>query len=192
MQFQSVLSKVATLSRFSVFRKQTGRAFSINLMAMAQIKVGDKLPSVDLFEDSPANKINTSDLTANKKVIIFGVPGAFTPGCSKTHLPGYITGADDLKSNQSVNEIVCVSVNDPFVMSAWGKEHNATGKVRMLADPAANFAKALNLTIDLPPLGGVRAKRFSMVVEDGQVKELNVEPDGTGLSCSLANKIGKN
>lgn len=79
---------------------------------------------------------------------------------------------------------------DPFVMSAWGKEHNATGKVRMLADPSAAFVKALDLTINLPPLGGVRSKRFSMVVDDGKITELNVEPDGTGLSCSLANKIG--
>lgn len=106
-------------------------------------------------------------------------------------MPGYISNADSLKSEQGINEIVCVSVNDPFVMSAWGKEHNAAGKVRMLADPAGAFAKSLDLTIDLPPLGGVRAKRFSMVVENNEIKELNVEPDGTGLSCSLANNIGK-
>ncbi|XP_017479730.1 PREDICTED: peroxiredoxin-5, mitochondrial [Rhagoletis zephyria] len=167
------------------------RAFSKSTSNMAPIKVGDKLPSVDLFEDSPANKINTADLTSNKKVIIFAVPGAFTPGCSKTHLPGFVSNADSLKSEQNINEIVCVSVNDPFVMSAWGKEHNTSGKVRMLADPAATFVKALDLTIDLPPLGGLRSKRFSMVVENGEVKELNVEPDGTGLSCSLANNIGK-
>ncbi|KAM7359789.1 peroxiredoxin 5 [Cochliomyia hominivorax] len=176
---------------YSLLKNCAIRQLSTSIRTMAPIKVGDKIPAVDLFEDSPANKINTSDLTSNKKVIIFGVPGAFTPGCSKTHLPGYVTSADSLKSEQKVDDIVCVSVNDPFVMSAWGKEHNAGGKVRMLADPAASFAKALDLTIDLPPLGGVRAKRFSMVVENGEVKELNVEPDGTGLSCSLANNIGK-
>lgn len=109
----------------------------------------------------------------------------------KTHLPGYVSNADSLKSDQKVDEIFCVSVNDPFVMSAWGKEHEAGGKVRMLADPAGAFVKALDLTIDLPPLGGLRGKRFSMVVENGIVKELNVEPDGTGLSCSLADHIGK-
>lgn len=76
-------------------------------------------------------------------------------------------------------------------MSAWGKEHCAGGKVRMLADPSAQFVKALDLTIDLPPLGGVRAKRFSMIVDKGKIVELNVEPDGTGLSCSLADKLGK-
>lgn len=109
----------------------------------------------------------------------------------QTHLPGYVSSAEELKSKQGVDEIVCVSVNDPFVMSAWGKEHGAAGKVRLLADPAGGFTKALDVTIDLPPLGGVRSKRYSLVVENGKVTELNVEPDGTGLSCSLANNIGK-
>lgn len=155
---------------------------------MVQIKEGDKLPTIDLFEDSPANKVNIGELCAGKKVILFGVPGAFTPGCSNTHLPGYVTRASELKSS-GASEIVCVSVNDPFVMSAWGKKHNAGGQVRMLADPAAAFTKALDLGADLPPLGGLRSKRYSMVVEDGVVKSLNVEPDGTGLSCSLVDKI---
>uniref|UniRef100_A0A6B2E6T9 Peroxiredoxin-5 n=1 Tax=Phlebotomus kandelakii TaxID=1109342 RepID=A0A6B2E6T9_9DIPT len=164
----------------------TWRAFSTS--KMVQIKEGDKLPSADLFEDSPANKVNTTDLCRGKKVILFAVPGAFTPGCSKTHLPGYVDKADDLKG-QGVSEIVCVSVNDPFVMSAWGKDHSAAGKVRMLADPSGVFTKAMDLGVDLPPLGGFRSKRYSMVVEDGTVKSLNVEPDGTGLTCSLADKL---
>lgn len=88
-----------------------------------------------------------------------------------------------------IHEIVCVSVNDPFVMSAWGKEHGTAGKVRMLADPLANFTKTVNLSTDLPPLGGIRSKRYSMVIENGVIKTLNVEPDGTGLSCSLADKL---
>lgn len=88
-----------------------------------------------------------------------------------------------------INEIVCVSVNDPFVMSAWGKEHGTGGKIRMLADPLANFTKTVNLSTDLPPLGGIRSKRYSMVIENGVIKTLNVEPDGTGLSCSLADKL---
>nr|CAD7407006.1 unnamed protein product [Timema cristinae] len=181
-------------------------------------KAGDRVPSVDLYEDNPTNKVNAADLFKGKKGILFAVPGAFTPGCSKsfvhrrllqetlppncpfdslvlsqvsvfqTHLPGYVTKAEELKG-KGIQEIVCVSVNDPFVMSAWGKEHGANGKVRMLADPSAAFAKALDLQVDLPPLGGVRSKRYSMVVEDGVIKTLNVEPDGTGLSCSLADKI---
>lgn len=106
----------------------------------------------------------------------------------QTHLPGYVTKADELKS-KGISEIVCIAVNDPFVMAAWGKEHKADNKVRMLADPSAAFTKAVDLATDLPPLGGVRSKRYSMVVEDGKITSLQVEPDGTGLSCSLAEKI---
>ena len=152
------------------------------------VKVGDKVPSVDLFEKTPANKVNLASLCEGKKVIVFGVPGAFTPGCSKTHLPGYIADSGKLKS-QGVNEIVCVSVNDAFVMDAWGQALGADGKVRMLADPGAQLTKQLGLEQDLPPLGGIRSKRFSMVVESGVIKVLNVEPDGTGLSCSLASNL---
>nr|CAH0104469.1 unnamed protein product [Daphnia galeata] len=153
------------------------------------IKSGDKLPSVDLYENTPATKVNIAEMTAGKKVIIFGVPGAFTPGCSKTHLPGYVSDFEKFKS-KGIDEIVCVSVNDPFVMAAWGKDQNADGKVRMLADTNGAFAKATDLEKDLSgPLGSVRCQRFSMLVEDGVVKALNVEPDGTGLTCSLSNSI---
>lgn len=133
----------------------------------------------------------------------------------QTHLPGYIQKANELKS-KGIAEIFCISVNDPFVMAAWGKEHGAEGKVRlyfiyciyfvcniifiskflyflvqvrMLADPAAQFTDAMELSVDLPVLGGRRSKRYSMLLEDGVVKELNVEPDNTGLSCSLAENI---
>ncbi|GBP53017.1 Peroxiredoxin-5, mitochondrial [Eumeta japonica] len=173
----------------TVFAKQAfARPLHTTRLAMAPVKVGDALPNVDLFEDSPANKVNICDLSKGKKVIIFGVPGAFTPGCSQTHLPGYVENSAKLR-NDGVNEIVCVSVNDPYVMSAWGAQHNTKDKVRMLADPNANFIKALDLGTNLPPLGGLRSKRFSMVINDCKVEELNVEPDGTGLSCSLADKI---
>ncbi|XP_065342706.1 peroxiredoxin-5, mitochondrial [Cloeon dipterum] len=153
------------------------------------ISVGDKVPSVDLYEASPANKVNIAELCAKKKVIIFAVPGAFTPGCSKTHLPSYVSNADNLKG-KGVDEIVCVAVNDPFVMEAWGVAQNAKGKIRMLADTKAEFTKAVELDMDIAPLGGVRSKRYSMVVENGTVQSINVEPDGTGLSCSLADRIG--
>lgn len=146
------------------------------------------MPSVDLFEDSPANKVNLADLSAKGKVVVFAVPGAFTPGCSKTHLPGFVSSADKLKSS-GVNEIVCLSVNDPFVMQAWGKDQGAADKVRMLADVSGEFTKAVDLGVELAPLGGYRSKRYSMVVENGVVTQLNVEPDGTGLSCSLADKL---
>jgi|UniRef100_A0A7S4LA67 2-Cys peroxiredoxin 5 len=150
------------------------------------ISVGDKLPSVELHEGTPAGKVNIAELCSSKKVVIFGVPGAFTPGCSKTHLPGYVADADKFKS-KGVDELVCVSVNDAFVMAEWGTAQNADGKVRMLADPAAEFTKAIGTDLDLTAaLGNVRTKRFSMVVEDGTVKAMNVEPDNTGLTCSLA------
>ncbi|XP_076239078.1 peroxiredoxin 5 [Calliopsis andreniformis] len=160
------------------------RGFHVSSQNMV-ISVGDKLPAVDLYEDSPTNKVNLAKIAAGKKIVIFAVPGAFTPGCSKTHLPGFIQKAGELKS-KGVAEIFCVAVNDPFVMSAWGKEHGAEGKVRMLADPACQFTDALELSVDLPVLGGKRSKRYSMILEDGVVTELNVEPDNTGLSCSLA------
>ncbi|CAH2077184.1 unnamed protein product, partial [Iphiclides podalirius] len=168
--------------------KGSSRAIHTTLLRMAPVQVGDTLPSVDLFEDSPANKVNIAELVSGKKVVLFAVPGAFTPGCSKTHLPGYVQNADKMKAD-GVGEVVCVSVNDPYVMAAWGAQHNTKGKVRMLADPNGNFIKALDLGTNLPPLGGFRSKRFSMVINDGKVQELNVEPDGTGLSCSLADKI---
>lgn len=103
-------------------------------------------------------------------------------------MPGYIKNADSIKE-KGVDEIICISVNDPFVMDAWGQNQDAQGKVRMLADPSGAFTKAVDLATDIPPLGGVRSKRYSMIVENGKVSSLQVEPDGTGLSCSLADKI---
>lgn len=164
------------------------RLFHSTRCSAMPIKVGDKLPSVDLYEATPANVVNIADFCANKKVILFAVPGAFTPGCSKTHLPGYVTKADELKS-KGISEIICLSVNDPFVMEAWGVAHNAKEKIKMLADPKAEFTKAVELEVDIAPLGGIRSKRYSMVIENGTVESINVEPDGTGLSCSLADKI---
>jgi len=156
-----------------------------------QIKVGDALPSVDLQEGNPGGKVNIADLAKGKKVIIFGVPGAFTPTCSKQHLPGYIADFDKIKG-KGVSEIVCVSVNDAFVMAAWGEQHKAAGKVRMLADPNAEFTKAIDVAMNLPPLGGIRSKRFALLADNGVVKAIDVEPDGTGATCSLSNTFLKN
>lgn len=158
---------------------------------MTVIKVGDSLPSVELMENNPDTKVNIAELFSNKKGIVFGVPGAFTPGCSKSHLPGYIQDYEQLKQ-KGIDIIVCVSVNDPFVMEAWGKNQNAEGKVRMLADPKAEFTKAIGLEVDITEkLGGIRSKRYSMMIEDGKVKHINVEPDGFGLTCSLSSNILK-
>jgi len=152
------------------------------------IAVGDSLPSIELHESSPKDVVDIAKLAAGKKIVLFAVPGAFTPGCDKTHLPGYVADAEAIQA-KGVDEIVCVSVNDAFVMAAWGEAHGAAGKVRMLADPQAAFAKAVGLDVQAASLGGTRSKRYSMVVEDGKVTHLNVEPDGFGLTCSLSKPL---
>jgi 2-Cys peroxiredoxin 5 len=159
--------------------------------AASLIKVGDKFPTgLSLYENSPEGKVSVDELLAGKKVIIFGVPGAFTPGCHKTHLPGYVKDAEKLKG-KGIGEIVCISVNDPFVMQAWGENQGATGKVRMLADTNAEVTKALGLAMDVGVLGGVRSKRYSLVVDNGVVTQVNTEPEDAplGLTCSLASAV---
>ncbi|XP_070421519.1 peroxiredoxin-5, mitochondrial [Equus przewalskii] len=167
------------------------RGFRSAFAAMAPIKVGDAIPSVVVFEGDPANKVNLAELFKGKKGVLFGVPGAFTPGCSKTHLPGFVEQAAALKA-KGVEVVACLTVNDVFVTEEWGRAHNTKGKVRLLADPTGAFGKETDLLLDdslVSLFGNRRLKRFSMVIEDGIVKSLNVEPDGTGLTCSLAPNI---
>lgn len=151
------------------------------------LKVGDKLPEGSLQEfvevegngcSIGPNPFDISKETAGKTVAIFGLPGAFTPTCSAKHVPGYVEHADDFKA-AGVDEIWCVSVNDAFVMGAWARDQKASGKVRMMADGSADFAKATGLTLDLNARGmGLRSNRYSMLVVDGVVKTLNVEAPG--------------
>ena len=144
------------------------------------IKVGDKIPSATLMEmqDGKPTPVKTDDFFAGKKVALFALPGAFTPTCSAKHVPGFVNNHDALKA-KGVDEIACVSVNDAFVMGAWGKDQKAGGKVRMMADGSAIFTKALGLEMDLTGRGmGVRSQRYSMLVEDGVVRKLNVEQPG--------------
>ena len=167
------------------------RQFSRSCFVAMPIKVGDKLPAVDLFENNPGNKVNSGETFGKGKHVIFAVPGAFTPGCSQTHLPGFVGKFDELKG-KGVDSVACISVNDPFVMEAWGKAQAAEGKIRMLADTCGQFTKAVDLEFDLTgPLGNMRSKRYSMVVNDGVVTAINIEPDGTGLTCSLAPEVLK-
>lgn len=144
------------------------------------IAVGDKLPEATLTEmtgEGPKPR-TTGEIFDGRKVALFSVPGAFTPTCSAKHLPGFIQQADSLKA-KGVDEIICIAVNDAFVMGAWGKAQNADGKVSMLADGNGDFSIALGLDLDARAHGmGVRGKRFSMVVENGEVKVLNVEGPG--------------
>ena len=152
------------------------------------IAIGASLPSAELHEGTPGNPVDPAEAFATGKHIVFAVPGAFTPGCSKTHLPGYIEQADALKA-KGIASIACISVNDAFVMDAWGQAHGAGDKVRMLADPQGAFTQALGLEVQAAALGGLRSKRYAMVVENGTVTDLQVEPDGFGLSCSLAPEL---
>jgi glutaredoxin/glutathione-dependent peroxiredoxin len=151
------------------------------------IKVGDKLPAGNLQEfieiegNGCAIGPNTFDiakLTAGKKVALFALPGAYTPTCSAKHVPGYVEKFDALKK-AGIDEVWCVSVNDAFVMGAWGRDQKSSGKVRMMADGSADFTKATGLTLDLAARGmGLRSNRYSMLVVDGEVKTLNIEAPG--------------
>ncbi|KAK6183391.1 hypothetical protein SNE40_010881 [Patella caerulea] len=153
------------------------------------IQVGDPIPSVDLFVGNPENKVNTGELFARGKSVIYAVPGAFLPTCGKGRLAGFLENYEKFKS-KGVNHVVCISVNDPFVMAAWGKNLKADGKIRMLADTRGKFSKKVGLTVDLTKvLGSVRSKRYAMVVTDGIVTALQVEPGGINLSCSAAKDI---
>jgi peroxiredoxin len=141
------------------------------------IKVGDKLPSATfrvITADGP-KPLSTDDVFKGKKVVLFAVPGAFTPTCTKNHLPGYITNAAAIKA-KGIDTIAVTGVNDQFVMDAWKKASGGEGKVEFLADGNGDFAKAIDLTLDASGNGlGLRSKRYSMVVEDGVVKSLNIE-----------------
>jgi peroxiredoxin len=151
------------------------------------IKVGDKLPSGTLSEFIEVegdgctvgpNEFKVDDLIKGKKVVIFGLPGAFTPTCSAKHVPGYVQNRDQLKA-KGVDEVFCISVNDPFVMGAWARDQKSGGKVRMMGDGSATYTKALGLEFDLNARGmGTRCQRFSMLVDNGVVKALNIEAPG--------------
>jgi 2-Cys peroxiredoxin 5 len=153
------------------------------------ISVGDSSPSATLHETHPGNALDSVNVLGSGKVLVFGVPGAFTPGCDKTHLPGYINDRDKYAA-KGIDTIACISVNDAYVMQAWGEHSGAADKVRMLADPQAKFVTAMGLNVEAGPvLGNMRSKRFAMLLEDGKVTHLQVEPDGFGLTCSLSENI---
>jgi peroxiredoxin len=150
------------------------------------IKVGDKVPSGTLHTMTAEGPgpVTTDELFKGKKVALFSVPGAFTPTCSAKHLPSFVNHAGDLKA-KGVDTIACMSVNDAFVMGAWGKDQKADGKVMMLADGNADYSKALGLDSDYSGYGmGVRGKRFSMVVDDGVVTQLNIDDEGYGKTSA--------
>jgi len=151
------------------------------------IKIGDQLPDGTLTEFIQTetagctigpNVFKVADLVKGKKIAIFGLPGAFTPTCSAKHVPGYVANCDKLKA-KGVDEIWCIAVNDAFVMDAWGRDQKAIGKVRMMADGSADYTRKLGVELDLTARGmGLRMNRFSMLVDNGTVKQLNIEGPG--------------
>ena len=157
------------------------------------IQPGEKIPAATVHEmtaDGPVG-VSTADLFGGKTVMLFGLPGAFTPTCSAQHLPGYLGLATQFK-DKGVDEIMCFAVNDAFVMGAWGKDQSIDGKVRMIADGSAELTQKLGLELDLIERGlGVRCERFAMVVEDGTVKSLDVEAPGEFQVSSGAAQLSK-
>lgn len=141
------------------------------------IQIGDKLPSIDVqykTEDG-VKTINTDELFAGKKVVLFALPGAFTPTCSASHVPGYLVNSDKL-FEKGIDRIICLSVNDAHVMQAWGEQQNVEDRIMMIADGNADFSRAVGLEVDLSAGGmGIRSQRYAMVVNDGVVELLNVE-----------------
>ncbi len=157
------------------------------------IKVGDKIPSVTLMEmrDGKPAAVKTDDFFKGRRVALFALPGAFTPTCSAKHVPGFVSNHDALKA-RGVDAIACVSVNDAFVMGAWGKDQNAGGKVHMLADGNGEFTQAVGLVMDGTKFGmGKRSQRYSMIVDDGVVKSLNVEEPGAFEVSSAEHMLGQ-
>jgi glutaredoxin/glutathione-dependent peroxiredoxin len=155
------------------------------------IKVGDRLPPATLkrFTSEGMQDVALADLVRGRKVVLFAVPGAFTPTCSEQHLPGFVEHADALKG-KGVEEIICVAVNDPFVMAAWEKARNVGGKVRMLSDGNGEFAKAVGMELDGRGFGlGSRSKRYAMVLDDGVVKTLLIEDVPSQAEKSSASAI---
>ena len=158
------------------------------------IKVGDALPQdlklKEMKEGAPRD-VSVGEIFRGKRVVLFAVPGAFTPTCSMKHLPGFVAEAEQIRK-KGVDEVVCVAVNDAFVMDAWGKAQGAQGKVRMLADGNGEFTRAVGLELDASGFGmGRRSQRYGMVVKDGKVEQLHVEP-GPGLNvCSAESMLAK-
>jgi len=157
------------------------------------ISAGDSVPQIDfttMTADGPS-PISADDIFKGKKVILFGIPGAFTPTCSAKHLPGYVEYSDAIKA-KGVDTIACMSVNDAFVMGAWGKDQNVADKVLLLADGSAKFTEAAGLILDLTERGlGVRCERFAMIVDDGVVSSIHVEGPGEFEVSSAESVLGK-
>ncbi|KAK2609758.1 hypothetical protein N8I77_003244 [Diaporthe amygdali] len=188
MAFRASLRPMTLAARSGIASTaRTTRAF--HATPAARVSVGDSVPNLDvLTEGSPANTVNLAKEFAAEDGLIIGVPGAFSPGCSQKHIPSYLTHPN-LKD---AGKVFVVSVNDPFVMSAWGEALDPAGTqgIRFIADPSAEFTKALDLDFDATKIfGNHRSKRYALVIQNGKVKSTHIEPDGTGTNESLADKV---
>ena len=157
------------------------------------IKVGDKMPAgtLTLVTNDGPQKVSAEEFFKGKKVVLFSVPGAFTPTCDAKHLPGFVEKAGDLRA-KGVETVACIAVNDAFVMKAWGKSQNCDGKVQMIADGNAEYTKALGLELDASGFGmGTRGQRFALIVHDGIVKSVNVEEKGEFRVSSAEHVLGQ-
>ncbi|XP_048259117.1 peroxiredoxin-5, mitochondrial-like [Haliotis rufescens] len=160
----------------------------VTVQSKRYLRVGDRLPNVEVYGATPNDVINPAELYKGKRGVLFSVVGAFTPGCSESHIPEYISNHQKFKE-EGYDLICCVAVNDPFVMDAWGKELRAEGKIKMLADTRGEFTRAMGMQLDCTkPLGGWRSRRYSIVVEDSVIQQINEDPDHTGLVCLLCIK----
>jgi len=180
MSFTAQVMRRAAKRQFTPLRQfsQSTRAF---------IKVGDAIPSIPLVETSPGNKVNLQEQITGKALII-GVPAAFSPGCSNSHIPGYINHP----KLKEAGDVFVIAVNDPFVTGAWAEslDPQKSSGIRFLGDPTAKWTEALDLAFDGTAIfGGPRSKRYALLIEDGKVKEAFVEPDNTGISVSSAEKV---
>jgi len=188
MPVSAMNSTAFAIRRLALSATSASRARSFHISARALVKVGDPIPNLDvLVEGSPGNKVNLSEQIKGKALII-GVPAAFSPGCSNSHIPGYLKHP----KLKDAGDVFIVAVNDPFVTKAWGEKLDPEGSsgVRFLGDPTAKFSEALDLAFDGSKVfGGTRGKRYALVIEDGKVKEAHVEPDNTGISVSAAEKV---
>ena len=169
------------------FRPQLTRSFTAS--AIRSVSVGDKLPKANLFEGSPGNLVSLTEEIGSGKAVIVGVPGAFSPACSASHVPGYLKNLKEFK-NKGYDKIFVVGVNDPFVFKAWGQQLDGSGSLRYLADSTGEFTGALDLTFDATKaFGNHRSKRFALLVDDGKVVKTFVEPDNVSVDVSAAEKV---
>ncbi len=155
-----------------------------------KLKIKDQLPDTEVFQlvDGEPQKNKLREIIGNGKVVLFGLPGAFTSTCSKLHLPGYVANADKIKS-KGIEQIFCLSVNDPFVMNAWGVANNTGGKIKMLSDPYLLFTKAIGAEVDRNSKGmGIRSNRYAIIIENLEVRNIQVEKETK--QCELSSALG--